>query len=85
VVVFNEPVGTIIQDVAVPDGFSCGSFENPVNQVVCTGSVGSGQTQTFTIHVYKTNDGTSNSNAVVDPNNTIVESNEANNTDHGTV
>lgn len=85
VVVFNLPVGIIVQNTQAHAGWSCQTFENPVNQVVCTGDLDASEVATFTFNVYKAADGGTDSSAIVDPDNAIVEDEEGNNTDLGTV
>lgn len=85
--------GTIAVDADAPDGpvsgttgWACTVFENPINRVECRGSeLTAGATATFTLHYTRTTD----KNPIhgylsVDPNNTIVEFEEANNLDEGT-
>ena len=82
------PVGVIPLDVAVENEaefWSCQIEENPINKVTCTGTkMASGAEASFKVHVYVTSDDTLNSTTVVDPGNTIVETNETNNTKQGT-
>jgi uncharacterized repeat protein (TIGR01451 family) len=78
-VVANLPIGVIPLDMDSPAGWSCATFENPINQAVCTGSLGAGATQSFTVRVFRTSDNDLNSSVTVDPNNTIVEYDETNN------
>jgi uncharacterized repeat protein (TIGR01451 family) len=82
-VVFNLGVGAILLDASAPAGWSCQVFENPVNQAVCVGTADSSAAD-FTVHYYRTSDNAVHSTAVVDPDNTIVETNENNNTGSGT-
>lgn len=82
---FNVGVGVIILDVNAPAGWSCTTNENPVNKVTCTtASLAAGAAPVIAVHAYKTAEGTVNGNAVIDPANTVVETNESNNTDSGT-
>jgi uncharacterized repeat protein (TIGR01451 family) len=83
------PVGVIVLNVQVSTGdetWGCQTQQNPVNVVDCvgnlTGSGGANNSVVITINVFVSATGeTLTSTAVVDPNNTIVESNEANNSD----
>ena len=77
-VVANFSAGTVQLNTAAT-GWSCEVFENPVNQVRCVGSIAAGGTADFTVHDFKTADETINSYVIVDPNDTIVESDELNN------
>ncbi len=77
-VVANFSAGTVQLNTAAT-GWSCEVFENPVNQVRCVGSLAAGGTADFTVHYFKTADETINSYVIVDPNDTIVESDELNN------
>jgi uncharacterized repeat protein (TIGR01451 family) len=77
------PLGSVQAD---PGNFACQVLENPVNIVSCVGDLnGAGDpngfdTVTITIPVFITADGgTLDNQACVDPNNTIVESNENDN------
>jgi hypothetical protein len=79
------PVGVIPLDVQAPAGWACQITENPINQVTCTtgsGTLAGGATADFGLHVYVTaNTGdTFSSTSIVDPDNTVVETNESNNT-----
>jgi subtilase family serine protease len=79
------PVGVIPLDVQAPTGWACQITENPINQVTCTtgsGSLAGGATANFGLHAYVTaNTGdTISSTSIVDPDNTIVEKDESNNT-----
>lgn len=84
----SAPVGTIIENAQLSsnEGWSCSVYENPVNEVVCTGTkLAAGATQTVTISVYVTSeDGPTSSTTVVDPDDRIVESDELNNSEQGT-
>ncbi len=87
VVETSLPVGVIPLNVQVgtPANWSCQIEENPINKITCTGTrMTNGETANFTAHVYVTAEGeTIHSTTVVDPDNTIVESNENNNTAQG--
>ncbi len=85
--------GTIAVDADAPDGpvsgttgWACTVYENPINRVECRGAeLAAGATANFTLHYTRTTD----KNPIhgylnVDPNNTIVEFEEANNLDEGT-
>lgn len=76
---FNAPIGTIIQNVTAPPGWSCITYENPVNKVVCSGGLAGNGDAELTVKLYKTAQGSVNANAVVDPGNTVVETLENNN------
>ena len=85
VVVTDLPVGVIPLDVVAPnDQWSCQITENPINQVTCTrqSSFAAGTDGPFNIRVYVTaNSGNSiTSTTFVDPDDSIVENNEDNNT-----
>ncbi len=83
---FDLAVGTIPLNVQAPNAsWSCQITENPISEVTCTtASLGAGASDTFTVHVYTTAQGeTIHSSAVIDPANTVVETNESNNTDQG--
>ena len=82
------PVGLIVLGsvVATPGNFTCTVQENPVNVVTCVGDLnGAGDPNNFdevtiTIPVFITaSSGTLDNQACVDPDDTIVESNEDNN------
>ena len=79
----SAPVGTIIEDVKVDkdSGWSCTIYENPVNQATCTGTtLAAGDTVTMTLKVFITSkDGSTSSTTVADPDDTITESDELNN------
>lgn len=77
-VVANFSSGTIQLNTAAP-GWSCEAFENPVNQVRCVGDVAAGATANFTVRYFKTADEQINSYVIVDPDDTIVETDETNN------
>lgn len=82
------PVGVIPLDVEVVGGggnaWSCEIEENPINKVTCLGSVlGSGVEQKFNVRVYTTSSGTLHSTSVADPYDTIVETDESNNSKQG--
>ncbi len=84
-VVANFSAGTIQLNTAAPAGWSCQVTENPVNQVTCVGNLTTGnESASFTVHYYKTADETINSTVTVDPDNTVVESHEDNNTSSAT-
>jgi len=77
------PIGSV---QATPGNFACQVLENPVNVVSCVGDLnGKGDPNgfdkvTITIPVFITaTGGTLDNQACVDPNNTIVESNESDN------
>lgn len=80
------PVGIIPLNVGQPPaGWACQITENPINQVTCTtgsGTLAGGATAEFSLHVYVTaNTGsTISSSSIVDPDNTVVETDESNNT-----
>jgi subtilase family serine protease len=83
---FDLAVGTIPLNVQAPNAsWSCQITENPISEVTCTtANLGAGASDTFTVHVYTTAQGeTIHSSAVIDPANTVVETNESNNTDQG--
>jgi uncharacterized repeat protein (TIGR01451 family) len=88
-VVVEDPLPTgliVLGATATPSNFTCQVFENPVNFVRCVGDMGATgsdtATVTITVHVFVTQDGgTLDNEACVDPANTIIESNEANNCD----
>jgi uncharacterized repeat protein (TIGR01451 family) len=76
------PVGLIVLNVTSSDPqFACQVQQNPVNVVDCLGTLDSTKNSvTITIHVFMTLASGSYTNvACVDPNNTIVESDETNN------
>lgn len=85
-VVANLPVGVIIENINAPTGWSCTTAENPVNQVTCVGNLAAGGTASFSADIFVTaQSGTAlDSSSVVDPNNTVVESDETNNTAQST-
>jgi uncharacterized repeat protein (TIGR01451 family) len=72
-----------VQSVTATNNFNCQQFGNPVNEVDCTGNLAAAANTVVTIVVTvpanTPNNTTLLNNAVVDPNNTIVETNEANN------
>jgi uncharacterized repeat protein (TIGR01451 family) len=80
------PVGLIPLNVTAssspPTNFVCQVLQNPVNVVDCVGDIPTGKTVTITIETFVTaQDDTSFYNqAIVDPANTVVERNEADNT-----
>jgi uncharacterized repeat protein (TIGR01451 family) len=79
-VVANLPVGTIVLNIDNQNnGWSCTTHENPVNQIVCTGTMGVTETKSFTANVYTTAEGTVNASSYADPDNTVVERNEQDN------
>ena len=79
------PVGLIPLSIqATPSNFTCQVLENPVNVVECIGDMGAAGSDTaqvvITIDVFITQQsGTMDNEACVDPDNTIVESNETDN------
>ena len=84
------PVGVIPLDVAQPAGWTCQITENPINQVTCTtgsGTLAGGAITEFSLHVYVTafTGSTISSSSIVDPDNTIVETVESDNTSSSSV
>lgn len=76
-VVANFSSGTIhLNTAGTPSGWNCEVFQNPVNQVRCVGDLVGASSATFTVHYFKTADETINSFAEIDPDNTIVETEE---------
>jgi len=78
-VVANLPVGVIVLDIQNDAGWSCVTHENPVNQIICTGSMGVSETKTFTANVYRTAEGDVNASSYADPDDTVVERDETDN------
>lgn len=87
------PAGATPLDVQAPDGWSCQITSNPINQITCTNGGGTlagsgpGASAQFVVHVQvsASNGDSLRGSTVVDPQNTIVETNEANNTASGTI
>ncbi|MFQ6170509.1 CARDB domain-containing protein [Oryzobacter sp. R7] len=80
VVVDYLPVGLFPLGVEADGNFACTTTENPVNLVRCVGDMAAGATATITVHVFVTQDGgTLDNEACVDPDDDIVETNEADN------
>jgi uncharacterized repeat protein (TIGR01451 family)/fimbrial isopeptide formation D2 family protein len=86
---FTLPVGVIIEAVTAPSSgagtWSCQTQQNPVNVVDCTGTnVPTGQTENFDITVFDTTSAsvTNQSTMTVNPNGTIVESDNAGDTNN---
>lgn len=79
--VAEMPIGTIpLAMESVPAGWTCQIEENPINKVTCQGTMLSGEgSKTFTVKTYVTGD-SNTVNAIVDPDNRIVETEERNNT-----
>ncbi len=81
--VVEMPVGVIPQNLGtIPAGWSCQIEENPINKVTCHGDLAAGATVNFDVTTFVTAT-TITANAFIDPDNTIVESNEANNAANG--
>ena len=81
--VVEMPVGVIPQNLGtIPAGWSCQIEENPINKVTCHGDLAGGATASFNVTTYVTAT-TITANAFIDPDNTIVESNEGNNAANG--
>ena len=83
------PVGLIplATDLGTGNNWACSIDQNPINQVTCIGDLGPDEEVTIKITVFITaeNGRTLDNVACVDPNNTIVESNELDNcSDAGT-
>lgn len=74
------PVGVIPLDLTVPAGWSCQTQSNPINKVTCLGNLGANGTASFTAKVYVSEEGTLHSSGIIDPNDTIEEIDELNNT-----
>lgn len=76
------PVGMIPLDMTtIPANWSCQIESNPINKVTCTGTtLAGGATDNFEVRTYVSGDGTLHGSGIVDPYDTIRETNEANNT-----
>lgn len=82
-VVVNMAVGSIPQQMSsLPDGWSCQIEADPINKVTCHGDLAAGATADFTVDTFVTADNP-HSNGFVDPDNTIIESDETNNAAQG--
>lgn len=87
------PAGATPSDVQAPDGWACQITSNPINQITCTNGGGTlagsgpGASARFVVHVQisANNGDLLRGSTVVDPDDTIVETNEANNTASGTI
>ena len=85
------PVGLIVLNVSTDapasNNFNCQVQENPVNVVDCLGDLGPGDKVTITIKAFVTaaDEATLDNEACVDPQNTIVESNELDNCSNSTL
>jgi uncharacterized repeat protein (TIGR01451 family) len=73
------PQGVIPLDLTTPAGWSCQVESNPINKVTCHGNLAGNDTKSFTERVYFTDDDT-HASGIVDPNDTIEETDETNNT-----
>jgi uncharacterized repeat protein (TIGR01451 family) len=81
--VVEMPVGVIPQNLGtIPAGWTCQIEENPINKVTCHGDLAGGATVNFNVTTFVTAT-TITANAFIDPDNTIVESNEGNNAANG--
>jgi uncharacterized repeat protein (TIGR01451 family) len=81
----NLPIGVIPLDmVTVPAGWACQTTSNPINKVTCLGKLDGTGSASFTAKVYVSEDGTLHSSAIVDPDDTIEETDELNNTKQST-
>jgi uncharacterized repeat protein (TIGR01451 family) len=75
------PVGVIPQNMSlVHPGWSCQIEENPINKVTCHGDLDPGEEAKFKVDTFVTATSTT-ANAYVDPDDTVVETVENNNTD----
>jgi uncharacterized repeat protein (TIGR01451 family)/fimbrial isopeptide formation D2 family protein len=75
------PIGVIPLDMtSIPAGWACQVTSNPINEVTCTGNLAGSGSADFEVRVYVAEDGTLHASAIVDPDDTIEETNEANNT-----
>lgn len=80
VVVDPLPTGLIPLGYEADGNFVCSLTENPVNEWTCVGDMAAGATATISFSVFITADGgTLDNEACVDPDNAVVESNEADN------
>lgn len=79
-VVVNMPVGVIPQNMTkTPAGWTCQIEENPINKVTCHGDLPDNATGLeFEVATYVTSTDT-NANAFIDPDNTVVENDETDN------
>lgn len=78
-VVINMPIGAIPQQMSqVPNGWTCQVEADPINKVTCHGDMAPGDTGPFVVDTYVTADDPK-ANGFVDPDNAIVEFDEANN------
>lgn len=85
VVVAELPIGVIPLNVSASiAGWTCQVEQNPVNKVTCTGSLTSADEVTFTVHVYVTSQGDTNTaSAHADPDGRVVEIDDNNNITQG--
>ncbi len=82
-VVINMSVASIPQQMSgVPTGWTCQIEANPINRVTCHGNLAAGGTADFKVDTYVTADNPK-SNGFVDPDNLIVETDEADNAAFG--
>jgi uncharacterized repeat protein (TIGR01451 family) len=82
-VVVNMSIGSIPQQMSeLPEGWTCQVEADPINKVTCHGDLAAGATASFKVDTYVTADDPQ-SNGFVDPDNTIVESDETNNAEQG--
>jgi uncharacterized repeat protein (TIGR01451 family) len=74
------PQGVVPQDLEVPTGWSCQVESNPINKVTCHGNLDGGGSADFDETVFVAEDGTLHGSGIIDPNDTIEETDETNNT-----
>ena len=74
------PQGVVPQNLSVPSGWSCQVESNPINKVTCQGNLAGGASSNFDETVFVAESGTLHGSGIVDPNDTIEETNETNNT-----
>ncbi len=84
------PVGLIVLNAFTENpnanNFNCQVQESPVNVVDCLGDLGAGLSVTIKVHAFVTlASGTLDNEACVDPQNSIIESNELNNCSNSTL
>jgi uncharacterized repeat protein (TIGR01451 family) len=77
------PQGVVPLDLTVPTGWDCQVESNPINKVTCHGNLGGNGSSDFDELVYVAGGGSLHGSGIVDPNDTIEETNETNNTVQG--
>jgi uncharacterized repeat protein (TIGR01451 family) len=77
------PQGVIPLDLTVPSGWECQVESNPINKVTCQGNLAGGGSSNFDVKVYVSASGSLHGSGIVDPNDTIEETTETNNTVQG--